>query len=118
MHGVHLDQVDNVSRALKPAETDLLWNFLVEVALNSDDTQRKRLHDELSPGLANVQVCARACDSSFATATDVLMWFSCATSCRHTTPTQGRSCRWKLRYSRRRCSNEARVLRPDERMDP
>ena len=40
MHGVHLDQVDNVSRALKPAETDLLWNFLVEVALNSDDTQR------------------------------------------------------------------------------
>jgi hypothetical protein len=58
MHDTHLDQVDNVSRALKPAETDLLWNFLVEVALNSEDTQRKRLHDELSPGLANVQVRA------------------------------------------------------------
>lgn len=64
------DQVDNVSRALKPAETDLLWNFLVEVALNADDTQRKRLHDELSPGLANVQVCARACESSIALITD------------------------------------------------
>eukprot|EP01043_Picozoa_sp_COSAG02_P015722 COSAG02_NODE_677_length_18591_cov_105.949221_3_plen_222_part_00 len=61
----HIDQVDNVSRALKPAETDLLWNFLVEVALNADDTQRKRLHDELSPGLANVQVRARGCDCSF-----------------------------------------------------
>ena len=53
-------QNDNVSRALKAAETDLLWNFLVEVALNTDDTQRKRLHDELSPGLANVQVCVCA----------------------------------------------------------
>ena len=48
-----------MSRALKAAETDLLWNFLVEVALNADDTQRKRLHDELSPGLANVQVRVR-----------------------------------------------------------
>ena len=45
-----------MAEALKPAEPELVWNFLVEVALNADDKQRASLHEELSPGLANVQV--------------------------------------------------------------
>ena len=49
-------QEDKVAEALKPAEPELVWNFLVEVALNADDKQRASLHEELSPGLANVQV--------------------------------------------------------------
>ena len=47
---------DRVSEALTPAEPDLVWNFLIEVALNSDDRQKAALYAELSPGLTLVQV--------------------------------------------------------------
>eukprot|EP01047_Picozoa_sp_COSAG01_P054272 COSAG01_NODE_5910_length_3959_cov_2.072539_3_plen_145_part_00 len=47
---------DDVAHSLAHAEPDLLWNFLVEAALNANDDQRATLRAELSPGLALVQV--------------------------------------------------------------
>ena len=107
-------QEDKVAEALKPAEPELVWNFLVEVALNADDKQRASLHEELSPGLANVQV-RRAPDTPLCVAllcrpstrcavcalhTDVVLCaiFSCAEGgacvwCRRSTTRRGLRCR-------------------------